>query len=51
MKEILIRKNSRQFLAKFFPLRYYMSLWKLTELWWMNQKCLELRWGRTIDQK
>jgi hypothetical protein len=22
-----------------------------TELWWMNQEWLELRWGRTIDQK
>jgi hypothetical protein len=21
------------------------------ELWWINQECLELRWGSTTDQK
>jgi hypothetical protein len=52
MKEILRRQNSRKFLAKFLLLRYQMSLLVIAgELWLMNREGLELRYGRTVDQK
>jgi hypothetical protein len=46
VREILRRQNSPPFLAKFFLLRYHVSLLVTArELWWMNQEWLERRWG------
>jgi hypothetical protein len=51
IKKIFRRQNSRPFLAKFLPLRYYMSLPVIDrELWWVNREW-ELRLGRTTDRK
>jgi hypothetical protein len=39
VREILRRQNSPPFLAKFFLLRYHVSLLVTArELWWMNQE-------------
>jgi hypothetical protein len=47
-----VGKIRRPFLAKYFLLRYYMSLLvTASEVWCMSQERLELRWGRTVDQK
>jgi hypothetical protein len=49
---ILHRKNYQTIHAKFSLLRYYASLLiTARELWCVNQKCLEFRWGLIIDHK
>jgi hypothetical protein len=51
-EKILRQQNSPTFLARFLPIRYYVSLLVFArDLWWMDQEWLELRWGRTTDQK
>jgi hypothetical protein len=52
MKDIFHRQNSPPFLAEFILIRYLVYLMVFArQIWWMTQKCLEPRWGRTIRQK
>jgi hypothetical protein len=50
-KRYFIDKIPGPFLAKFSYFAARCLLLISRELWWTNQEWLEMRWGRTIDQK